>query len=385
MNPIIIVGSGLAGYNVARELRKLNKEIPLTVIAADSGHFYSKPMLSNALASKKAPEAIPMNTPEQMAAQLNATVRPRTRVSAIAPEQHELEIVTDTGTEKLAYSRLVLATGAAQIRLPLAGNAADKVLTVNDLDDYASFRNAILDKKNIVIIGAGLIGSEFANDLSASGHHVEVIDIADRPLGRLLPPEGGALVQQKLAALGVVWHFSTGVKSIDQSATALKITLDNGAIVETDVVLSAIGLQPRIELAQAAGISCNRGIVVNRRLETSAPDVYALGDCAEVEGLVLPYVMPIMHAARALAATLAGKETPVLYPAMPVLVKTPACPTIVSPPAANAQGTWQIEQTADGVKALFVDGSGKLLGFALNGTATAERAKLAPQLPPVLS
>jgi len=104
-----------------------------------------------------------------------------------------------------------------------------------------------------------------------------------------------------------------------------------------------------------------------------------------VEGNVLPFVMPIMHAARALAATLAGTPTRVSYPAMPVLVKTPACPTIVAPPAENARGEWLVERTAEGVKALYLDGTGKLLGFALNGAATAERAKLARDLPPVLA
>jgi rubredoxin-NAD+ reductase len=124
---------------------------------------------------------------------------------------------------------------------------------------------------------------------------------------------------------------------------------------------------------------------VNRLLQTSDADIYALGDCMEIEGLVMPFVMPIMHAARALGATLAGKPTAVSFPAMPVMVKTPACPTIVSPPAPGAVGEWKIEQTPDGIKSLFVDASGKLLGFALNGAATAERAKLAPQLPPVLA
>ena len=113
--------------------------------------------------------------------------------------------------------------------------------------------------------------------------------------------------------------------------------------------------------------------------------MFAIGDCAEVAGLVLPFVMPIMHAARALAATLAGKPTAVSYPAMPVLVKTPACPTIVAPPANGAAGEWRIEETADSVQSLFMDASGKLLGFALNGAATAGRARLAQQLPPVLA
>ena len=380
MNPIVILGSGLAGYNVARELRKLDKETPITVISADSGSFYSKPMLSSAFGSGKTAQSIAMSTAEQMATQINGTVRANTRVTAIDTTAHTISI----DAEKIAYSKLVIALGADQIRLPIGGNGADAVVTVNDLDDYARFRTALKEKSTVAVIGAGLIGSEFANDLTAGGHSVQVIDVAAYPLSRLLPPEGGALLQQKLAALGVVWHFGTGVQSIDKAGEQLNITLANGKQFAADLVLSAIGLKPRTALAQAAGITINRGIVVNRKLETSAADVYALGDCAEVSGLVLPYVMPLMNAARALAATIAGKPTDVSYPAMPVLVKTPACPTVVSPPAMGAEGQWEVAADADGVKALFKSSDGKLLGYALNGKATAERAALTPQLPPVL-
>ena len=379
--PVVIIGSGLAGYTLAREFRKLDKETPLTVISRDHAGFYSKPMLSNALASKKTAAAIALNTPEQMATQLNAVVRPRTRIDAIDTAAHTLRI----GGETIAWSKLVLALGADQIRLPLSGDATGSILTVNDLDDYARFRAAIDGKKRVAIIGAGLIGCEFANDLAANGYTVDIIDIAPQALGRLLPPAGGALLQARLAALGVQWHLGTGTQSVERTDDGYTLTLTNGTIIASDIVLSAVGLKPRTMLAAAAGLKVNRGIAVNRHLETSAPDVYALGDCAEIEGLVMPFVMPIMHAARALAQTLAGKHTAVTFPAMPVMVKTPACPTIVAPPAVGAAGTWQVEAGADGVKALFTAADGKLLGFALNGAATAERAKLAPQLPPVLA
>ena len=381
MHPIIIIGSGLAGYNTAKELRKLDTEVPLVIIAADSSPFYSKPMLSNAIASKKTPAAIALNTPAQMAEQLKGSVRANTRIDAIDTAAHTLKI----GDETLHYSKLVLALGADQIRLPINGSGAADIQTVNDLDDYARFRNALEGKKRVAIIGAGLIGCEFANDLAAGGYAVDIIDIAQQALGRLLPPEGGAMLKHKLAALGVQWHLGTSVQSVDSDNGAYTLTLANGATLQADLVLSAVGLKPRTALAAAAGIKVNRGIVADRNLATSTPDVYTLGDCAEIEGLVMPYVMPIMHASRALAQTLAGKPTAVSFPAMPVMVKTPACPTIVAPPAVGATGSWQVEATADGVKSLFNSAEGKLLGFALNGTATAERAKLAPQLPAVLA
>ncbi|MFZ4542384.1 MAG: FAD-dependent oxidoreductase, partial [Rickettsiales bacterium] len=136
MHPIVIIGSGLAGYNTAKELRKLDAAVPLVIIASDSSPFYSKPMLSNAIASTKTPAAIALNTPEQMAEQLKGAVRAHTRVDAIDTAAHTLKI----GNETLHYSKLVLALGADQIRLPINGSGASDIQTVNDLDDYARFR-----------------------------------------------------------------------------------------------------------------------------------------------------------------------------------------------------------------------------------------------------
>jgi rubredoxin-NAD+ reductase len=175
------------------------------------------------------------------------------------------------------------------------------------------------------------------------------------------------------------------VERIDRDARGLRLSLRSGAVVAADLALSAVGLKPNTALAASAGLAVGRGIRVDRLLHTSAPDVYALGDCAEVEGLVLPYVMPIMHAARALARTLSGDATALTYPPMPVVVKTPAHPVVVAPPAPGAEGRWLEEVLTDGVRARFVAGDGRLLGFALTGAAVVEKQALTRQLPALLS
>ncbi len=190
-------------------------------------------------------------------------------------------------------------------------------------------------------------------------------------------------MQGKLEAQGVVFHLGTTTQSIERQGGQLSLKLANGVNILADVVLSAVGLRPRTALASAAGIKVERGIVVNGLLQTNNVDIYALGDCAQVEGRVLPFVMPIMHAARALAITLTGRATPVHYPAMPVAVKTPACPTVVAPPEPGAQGEWKVEGSPDGVKAVFQQANGQLLGFALMGSAMSEKAALTQQLPPL--
>lgn len=380
-NPIVIIGSGLAGYTVIREFRKLENEIPVIIISADHGGFYSKPMLSNALAKSKTPDTLLNSNAEHVAEQMKAVIRPYSMVSAINPSNKN--IVLQDG-EEINYDQLVLALGANQIRLPLEGDGAEEILSVNNLDDYRSFRDTLTTKKEISILGAGLIGCEFANDLAMAGYNVHVIDISTQPLGKLLPPAGGAFLQRKLEAIGVAFHFDTITKRVEKIGNKLQLTFANGKILQTDILLTAVGLIPNTSLAREAGIRVNRGIVVNRSLQTNYNDIYALGDCAEVDGRVLPYVMPIMHAARALAATLAKKPTLVRYPAMPVLVKTPACPTVVSPPNPGTEGEWQVEETPDSVRALFNDAENNLLGYALLGTAINEKISLTKELPSVM-
>ena len=380
---VVIVGSGLAGYGVARELRRLDSAVPITMFSADHGGFYSKPMLSNALATGKTPDSILNGDTDKMAGQLDITIRSNTCVVSVNPAEKTITLDDD---EILPYSQLVMAMGADQIRLPLQGDGVSKILTVNDLDDYRHFREELAGKKSVTVIGAGLIGCEFANDLASADYEVHVIDISDQPLGRLLPSAGGEFIKSKLEAVGVVFHLNATTQRVDLVDDRFCVTLEgDDEVIESDIVLSAVGLKPRISMAENAGIAVNRGIVVNQLLQSPQfKSIYALGDCAEIEGKVLPFVMPITHASRALAATLAGNLTPVRYPAMPVMVKTPACPAVVSPPAADAKGEWHVDANQDGVKALFQNESGGLLGFALLGDAVKEKNDLAKQLPPIL-
>lgn len=376
--PVVIVGSGLAGYTVAREFRKLDAATPLVVVSRDDAAFYSKPLLSNALASGKTGASLVMKPAEHMAADLDATVLKRTAVATIDLPARCLRL--EDGRE-LAWRDLVLALGADPIRLPLEGDAAAGVLSVNDLDDYARFRDRLPGVRRVAILGAGLIGCEFANDLLSRGIAPVVIDIADRPLARLLPDAAGARLRDRLEAAGVQFRFGVAARRVERDGDGVRLTLADGSTLSADLVLSAIGLRPRIGLAQCAGLATARGIVVDRRLATSAPHVHAVGDCAEVEGHWLPLVLPLMQQARALAATLAGTPTAVAYPAMPVVVKTPACPAVVCPPPAAAGGAWQTELSDDGCEARFHAASGHLLGFAVLEAATARKQALVARVP----
>jgi rubredoxin-NAD+ reductase len=382
MNPLVIVGTGLAGYSLAREFRKLDATTPLLLLSRDGGEYYSKPMLSNALAQGMSPAQLASADAERMAAQLKATIRTHAEVAAIDTTARTLEV---NGTP-VAYSRLVLALGAQPLALSAAGDGLADVLTVNSLADYARYHAAVTRAGRVAVIGPGLIGCEFANDLRGSGREVTVIGPDAAPLGRLLPPRAGAAFRLAFEAAGIGWRLGTTAQRIARTGDGYALTLADGAELTADLVFSAIGLRPNTALAAAAGLQVRRGIVTDRYLRTSADDVYALGDCAEVDGLVLPYVMPIMHAARALARTLHGEATRVTYPAMPVLVKTPAHPVVVAPPPAGVAGDWQEEVVGSGVKALFLAADGGVLGFVLTGSeAVTERQRLTALLPPLLT
>lgn len=379
-SPVVIVGTGLSGYTLARELRKLDTETPLLLITADDGRSYSKPMLSNGFTKEKTADELAQADAATMEKNLNARIRTHTRVTALDPDNHCLHI----GDEKVPYSRLVIAWGADVIRLNFSGDGADCVHSVNDLMDYGRFREALDGCRHVAIIGAGLIGCEFANDLHNGGFDVDVIAPSDTVLPGLLPQTAAEAVRNGLAEAGVRFHLEQAVEGVDRREGGVRLHLDSGETLDADAAISAVGLKPRTQLAAQASLEVGRGIRVNQKLETSAPDVYALGDCAEVEGHVLPYVMPLMAAARALAKTLTGEPTPVHYGSMPVTIKTPACPTAVCPPPANADGAWEVEADGHDVRALFRSPQGKLLGFAVTGRHASEKQALSREVPPIL-
>lgn len=377
--PIVIVGTGLSGFSLAREIRKQDKEVAILMITADDGFSYSKPMLSTGFTKGKEADELAQATAAAMVEQLNIDLRVHTTVTGIDAAAHQLCI----GDERLSYSKLVLAWGADVIRLPIEGSGQEHVFSINDLMDYRAFRKAAAGKTRIALMGAGLIGCEFANDLRNGGYEVDVIAPSDTVMPGLLPQPAADAVKDALAEFGVNFHLETVVDRIEQAGDGVSLTLANGEVIAADLVVSAVGLRPRISLAAESGLDVNRGIVVNRALETSVADVYAMGDCAEVDGHVLLYVLPLMACSRALAKTLLGTRTEVAYGTMPVMVKTPCCPTAVCPPPQGAEGDWQVEQDGYNVRALFKGPDDQVLGFALTGDYAVEKQALAKEVPPI--
>lgn len=382
MKPIVIIGSGLAGYTLAKEFRKLDTQTPLVIVTAREGNFYSKPQLSTALSLERHPTDLVTVSAKDMAEQLNATLHTHTEVIAVDAEQCEVVCQDEL---RIGYSKLVLAIGSDVIRPPLQGNAIDRVLTVNDLEDYHLFREHIQDKKRVVILGAGLVGVEFANDLSNAGYEVSVVAPATHPVDRLVPDLVGYELKKALEANGVSWHLESLPQSVNEVNGALHVSLNNGKTLVTDVVMSAIGIHPRKKLAEQIGLRTNRGVLVNRYLQTSDPNMFALGDCAEVNGVVLFFVAPLLQCARSLAKTLAGTPTIVHYPAMPVALKTSVCPVVVQPPAQDIAGEWHFDRDEEGVIAKFIGEDNQLYGFVLTMKKVKERAKLTKDIPPLFA
>ncbi len=379
--PVVIIGTGLAGYNLAREFRKLDSETPLLLITADDGRSYSKPMLSTGFGKNKQADGLSMAEPGAMAEQLKAEVRTHTRVSGIDPGHKRLWI----GEESVHYRDLILAWGAETVRVPVDGDAGDAIFPINDLEDYARFRAAAAGKRRVLILGVGLIGCEFANDLILGGYEVDLVAPCEQVMPTLLHPAAATAVQVGLQSLGARFHLGPVLTRLSRTAEGLEAHLSDGEVLHCDLVVSAIGLRPRVDLAAAAGLETGRGVVVDRHLQTSHANIYALGDCAEVDGLNLLYVMPLMSCARALAQTLAGTPTAVKYGPMPVTVKTPVCPLVVSPVPKGLEGIWSVEGQGADIKALCRDADGNLLGYALTGAAVMDKLALNKVLPPLLA
>ncbi|WP_235953714.1 NAD(P)/FAD-dependent oxidoreductase [Acinetobacter terrae] len=360
IEPIVIIGSGHAGYQLASALRNQSKDVSITLFTADDGAIYSKPSLSNALALGKDGESLVRETALSWEQRLKVRVYAHTHVKHI--DRVNKKIHTSIG--EYPYGRLVLATGASPITIPIQGDTSN-IYSVNDLADYSLFREKLTGKQQVTILGDGLIGCEFANDLAAHGLKVTVVGLGQSAMRRLIPEELGYALQNALSQIGVEWKLQNSIHSIQSVNDRYQVQLQDGQLLETDLILSAVGLRPNITLAQAAGLNTARGICTSLDHRTNDISIFALGDCAEVDGQWMPYISPINQAIPTLVDNLLGKTKTTQLQDSPVIVKTPILPLSLLPPVG--EGKWHVEQHNGEWSAGFYDASGKLTGFALLG------------------
>lgn len=384
--PLVILGSGMAGYQLATELRRLGDQRPITMLTEDSGEFYSKPLLSSALAKGQQPEQLVAATDQQQAEKLQLTLIPFTRVTALDAQKKCLT----TKQHKIEYQQLVIATGSRPDLPPIPTPELappNKVLhTVNNLEDYRQLRQTLKPGSKVVIIGGGLVGVEMAQDLLAAKFKVALIARSNSLLDDLIPAPAAQLLEEKLQEQGLELYKNTSATQITGQVNDWQIQTDQELTLNANTIICATGLHPRIRIAKEAGIATNKGIQVDQQLKTNFPDIYALGDCAEISGLNLMYVQPMMASARVLAAYLAGAtHSKLTLAALPVLLKTSSCPVVAAPPEKLAQGAWHYQKETGSLLAEFKSPTGQLLGFALVGKAVRQKTRLTKALPPLIS
>lgn len=312
---VVIVGAGRAGWQLAELLRARDADLPITLVTACSGDVYDKPLLSVALARQIAPDALVKARGTEAARRLNLRLLAHTHAIRICADTHTLR----TTRGNLRYEHLVLAHGAQPALPPELPPAL--VWRVNHLDAYRRLRAALGDHpKEVLIIGAGLVGSELANDLALGGHRVTLLDQLPAPLGRW--PEAGPPLLQAWQDLPL--HFVGGVQVAGLARTAdgrLVATTTDGRRYAADQVIAATGLATPSRLARSAGLAMDGGITVAPdTLDTGHARIHALGDCAAVAGQPSRYIEPITRQARTLAAVICGCD-PEPYEARPAVVR----------------------------------------------------------------
>ncbi|GIU19826.1 MULTISPECIES: NADH:flavorubredoxin reductase NorW [unclassified Shewanella] len=367
--PIVIIGSGFAAYQLIKAIRRSDQRVKIQVFTADNGDDYNKPDLSHVVSKQQLASDLVRASGLEMAEQLNFELFANTFVDSIAPEQQQIMVAG----KAYSYAKLVMATGGRAFVPPMSGNAVDRIVTLNSLQEYQAAEQELALAKRVLVIGGGLIGSELSMDLATAGKQVITVDPCEQLMANLLPEYIATELSKLMQQLGVHLALNTKVTRIDLSndssnnSGCLQVTLANGESFIVDTVISAAGLQANSLLAKQAGLMVNRGIVVDNQLQTSAMDVYALGDCAEIGGKVLAYLQPALVCANALAKTLLGHETAVVLPAMLVKVKTPHYPIQLAGQAVHQVNRWQLDIDSQGSCVQAFDTDERLQGFVVAG------------------
>lgn len=294
----VIVGGGLAAAKAAEQLRERDYDGPVTIVSAESYVPYERPPLSKGYLKGKEPLDKVFPQPRSWYADNDVRLLLSTSATAVDTGAHLVQL--DDGSA-VAYSRLLLATGSRPRTLTIPGANASNVQTLRTIDDSNRLREAIASSGHIVVIGAGWIGLEAASAMRDAGVGVTIVESASLPLQRVLGDEMAAVFADLHRSHGVDLRLGASLEQIavtDGRATAVR--LGDGTEIAADTILVGVGIEPRTELAEAAGLDVDNGILVDASMRTSDPDVFACGDVANAFHPVLKRRIRVEHWANAL-------------------------------------------------------------------------------------
>jgi 3-phenylpropionate/trans-cinnamate dioxygenase ferredoxin reductase subunit len=306
----LIIGAGQAGLSAAAELRKRKYDGDITLIGDEPAAPYQRPPLSKAYLTGETPLDRLWLKPEAWYEKADVTLRTGVRITAL--DRSASEVITGEG-DRLSYDQLILATGGQARRIPLPGADLPGVFVLRNLAEADALSEALIPAKRLVIIGAGYIGLEVAASARKRGLEVTVLEAADRPMART----ASALLSGWFGAIhrgyGVDLRVRAPVSAITGKTRAEGVELADGEVVEADLVLVAAGLTPSTQLAEAAGIACQDGILVDAHARTDDPRIYAIGDVARFElprygrSVRLESVQNAIEQGKAAAASICGE------------------------------------------------------------------------------
>ena len=366
---IVIIGAGLAGWHVIDAIRAKDKDIPITLITADSGDRYHKPMLTMAISQKKSAADLVRATGIDAAEAANIKLLANTQVTDVDTTTQQLQLISAlrsdpvyTNYATIGYDKLVLAMGAHPIfpkSLP-----EDLVWHVNHIERFGQLQEKLATgSQHVAIVGAGMVGTEIAEDLLKAGHQVTLIDLNDAPLSQMLPPKATSRIAQAVNSQGInflggyqvsaITRISDGKLQVSYEALASATESSIAEPIEpliVDHVIASTGLTVDDKLPTAAGVDFDRrtGIVVDApTLRTSTANIYAIGDCMSIDGVPCRYVAPLRAQAATIADDVLGLDHNGYEHKPPMIrLKNKAISVMVTG-VPKATGNWQVKTESD--------------------------------------
>ncbi|MBX5460209.1 MAG: nitrite reductase small subunit NirD [Steroidobacteraceae bacterium] len=299
---LVVIGNGMAGMRTVEELLALAPDAyDIVVFGAEPHGNYNRILLSPVLAGEKRPEEIVLHPPEWYS-EHGVTLHAGDPVVHV--DRRRRTVKSSKGVE-VSYDRLLFATGSRPVVLPIPGTELRNVITFRDLADVEAMLAAAKPGRKAVVIGGGLLGLEAANGLLSRGMSVTVVHNCETLMNRQLDAAAAGLLRASLASRGIEFHMPAETTALLGEGAVSAVRFADGAELPADLVVMAVGVRPNIDLARAAGIRCDRGILVNDTLQTWDPGIYAVGECVQHRNVTFGLVAPLWEQARVCAIHLA--------------------------------------------------------------------------------